>query len=60
LSRLQIVVNNKKKRIAAFEISAENRKNRENNKREQARAKKISDLSKASGFISQLVSRAAV
>jgi hypothetical protein len=51
-SRLQIVVNNKKKRIAAFEISAENRKNRENNKREQARAKKISHLSKASGFIS--------
>jgi hypothetical protein len=46
--------------MAAFEISAKKRKNRENNKREQARAKKISDLSKASGFISQLVSRAAV
>jgi hypothetical protein len=42
-----------RKRMAAFEISAENRKKRENNKREQARPKKISDLSKASDFISQ-------
>jgi len=33
---LQIVVNNKRKRMAAFEISAKNRKSRENNKREQA------------------------
>jgi hypothetical protein len=41
---LQIVVNNKKKRIAAFEISAENRKNRENNKPEQGRPKKIRHL----------------
>jgi hypothetical protein len=41
---LQIVVNNKKKRIAAFEISAENRKNRENNKPEQGRPKKITHL----------------
>jgi hypothetical protein len=39
--------------MAAFEISAENPKKRENNKREQARPKKISDLSKASDFISQ-------
>jgi hypothetical protein len=36
-------------------LSAENRKNRENNKREQARPKKISHLAKGSGFISQLV-----
>jgi hypothetical protein len=46
--------------MSAFEISAKNQKSRENNKREQARAKKISHLSKASGLISQLVSRAAV
>jgi hypothetical protein len=39
-----------RKRIAAFEISAKNRKNRENNKREQARPKKISHLAEASGF----------
>jgi hypothetical protein len=32
--------------MAAFEISAENRKNRENNKREQAELKKINHLDK--------------
>jgi hypothetical protein len=30
--------------VAAFEMSAKNRKNRENNKRKQARPKKISHL----------------
>jgi hypothetical protein len=55
---LQIVVNINENVLAAFEIPAENRKNRENNKREQARPKKISHLAKASGFISQLVTRA--
>jgi hypothetical protein len=44
--------------MAAFEISAKNRKNRENNKREQARPKKISHLAEASGFISRLILRA--
>jgi hypothetical protein len=48
LSHLQIVVNNNETRMAAFEISAKNRKNRENNKREQARPKEINHLAKAS------------
>jgi hypothetical protein len=42
--------------IVAFEISAKNRKNRENNKWKQARSKKINRLCKASNFISQIVS----
>jgi hypothetical protein len=48
---LQIVVNNNETRMAAFEISAKNRKNRENNKREQARPKEINHLAKASCLI---------
>jgi hypothetical protein len=36
--------------LAAFEISAKNQKNRENNKWKQPRPKKINHLSKASGF----------
>jgi hypothetical protein len=48
--------------LAAFEISAKNGKNRENNKRKQAGNKRVrigAHLAEASGFISQLVSRAA-
>jgi hypothetical protein len=37
-----------RKRTAAFEISAKNRKNDENNKREQAEFNKIGHLSEAS------------
>jgi hypothetical protein len=46
--RLQIVVNINENSTAAFEISAKNRKNDENNKREQAEFNKIGHLSEAS------------